>query len=220
AIRGQGALAGRLSGSMRGEVRGLANVAGPDGGAAALRDGRVSGKLRVDLTPSRFRGQDLSSASFDLGLAQGEADLRGDIASGAGRLDVAGRARPFDARPAFDVDRARFTDVDLAAWTSSAALRSRLSGSLTAHAQSGGASGPGTTLQAKLHLDPSTLGGAALPGGDVRTDWSGDHGQMTAALLVGRDTLSADGAFVVRDRVPVGHAELSIPFAAVAAMTG
>jgi hypothetical protein len=151
--------------SMTGRIRGLDSP----NRAPAAHGGRLSGAMRVDLGPSRFGHREITGGSLDLSAAEGVVKVDGSFATMAGRLDVSGRARPFDAVPSYNLDRARFSDVDLGAWAGAPALRSRLSGSIAGH----GRSGSKGDWDATLILAPSSMGDADLEGGEVRASPSG-----------------------------------------------
>src|SRR5262245_53922701 len=132
-LTGQDALASLLAGRVRGEGRGLSALSGPapgrgkarppSGPVAALRAGRLTARLQVELEPSRFRSQALSG-SLAGSLVDGGADLALRLESPGGRIDVDANARPYDTARAYSLPHARFADVDLSAWTGSAGLRS------------------------------------------------------------------------------------------------
>jgi hypothetical protein len=148
--------ASHLSGSVSGRFRGVRAVATPPGAQQALRGGRVSGELRVDLSPSRWGRRSIGPGSFTASLAGGAVRFGGRIESDAGQLDLAGRARPLRHGSHLPADRGRFSEVDLAAWTGSDPWRSaarKLTGQRPV-------AGPrsSATWQGTLRLDPSRLG--------------------------------------------------------------
>ncbi|HET9325476.1 MAG TPA: translocation/assembly module TamB domain-containing protein [Candidatus Eisenbacteria bacterium] len=210
----------RLTGRVSGRFHGLRALMKPPSPLQALRDGRASGEARVDLEPSRWRRQNIGKGSVALTLSGGVVRFQGSVDSDAGVVDLAGRARPFDATPGYWLERGRFSDLDLAGWTGSKALRSRLTGSVTASGRPGGSPGATGTWQARLRLDRSSLGQATLAAGDLTGSWSEGLARLDGMVLVGEDTVSARGEMLARNEDPRGHAELSIPLAVLAAWAG
>jgi autotransporter translocation and assembly factor TamB len=215
----QTALASRLDGTLSAQGHGLAALAGPGGATAAMRDGRFDADVRVALAPSTFRGQTIDHGETRLTLAGGTASLTGVLTSPAGRLALDGRAQPFDAPPSAVLRRARFEDVDLAAWSGVAALRSRLSGTLTGEGHPA-ATNARETWSVALDLDPSRLGHADLDGGEARAEASGGEARITAAVRMLHDTLAVRGDVTYGDGTPRGHADVTIPMRLLAAVAG
>src|SRR5262249_51778145 len=154
----QPALASRLDGTMRGELRGFSGLGDVP---TALRQNRLVGESQIDLAPSEFRGQKLDGGSARLSLARGDLRLQGNLASPArpaGTLELAAHGRPVDRAPLYTVDHARFTNADLGAWLGAPSLSSRLSGVLTADAKQSAASPPAWGWSSRLQLEPSSFG--------------------------------------------------------------
>jgi len=148
-----------------------------------------------------------------LALAAGRVRGNGRMESSGGQIDLAVDGRPFDGTPTYRIERARFTNLDLAGWTGSEALRSRLTGNLSASA---GAS----VWEGRLRLDASRFGQAALQGGDLHASGSRGLTRVDGLVRFGKDPLSIHGEMVTSGPVPKGHAEVSVPVAAVAALFG
>src|SRR5262249_21758175 len=110
-LANQEALSSLLAGTVRLEGRGLSALSGapprrgraraPSSPVAALREGRLTARLQVELEPSRFRGQTLSRGSLAGSLVDGGVDLALQLESTAGRIDVDANARPFDPAPSY-----------------------------------------------------------------------------------------------------------------------
>jgi hypothetical protein len=213
ALTRQPALASRLTGTLEGEMRGVGALTAKNGGAAALRDGRISGEMRLDLGPSRFRSQAISHAAITAALAQGTVTGQAGMESASGRIDLTAGARPFDTAPRYDLDRATFADLNLASWTEVAGLRSQLSGSATG-------SFAAATLQGALHLDRSRFGDTPLEGGDAHGSWSQGRAKLDAGLRSGANTLSAHADIATGGPGPRGAVDASIPFDLLAQLTG
>jgi len=219
-LTGNPSQSSRIAGRMSGRFQGLRALATPPGGLRALREGRVSGEGRLDLEPSRWQQQRIAGGSLGLSLAGGAVRFSGRIDAEGGRVDLAGRGRPFDAAPSYALESARFSDLDLASWTGSEGLRSRFNGSVTASGRTG--TGPNTsgTWQGRLHLERSRFGEATIEGGDVTGSWSEGLARLDGIMRMGADTVSARGEIVARGKDPHGQAQLSMPLAVIAAMAG
>jgi translocation and assembly module TamB len=213
----QPALASRLDGTLRGELRGFSGLGDLQ---PALRQGRLTAETQLELAPSQFRGQQLDRGSARLSLARGDLSLQGTLASPSGTLELAAHGRPFDRAPFYAVDRAHFLDADLGAWTQAPPLTSRLSGVLTAEAKQPAASPPTWEWHSMLRLDPSSVGATRFQSGEASASWAGGGGHLDAALRCGTDTLTARGNVTVRDGTSQGEGRLSVPFRVLAAMAG
>lgn len=211
-VTGNAALTSRLAGSVRGRMRGLPSLSGTGGPMPALRVGRVSADLQVDLQPSSFRAQPIHGANLRTTLTGGETRVNGTVESAAGRADIDTRARPFDREPTWAVRSGRFRDVDLAAWTGSRGMRSQLSGRLTAR-------GTGTTGDGVLELDRSRFGTTELAGA-ARGSWSRERADLTADLRSGAETVRARFDLTPHEGGPSGNAEVTIPVRLLAALAG
>jgi hypothetical protein len=220
---GQEALASRLDGNVSVEGRGLSALGASRGSQAgplaALRDGRLSARFRLELSPSRFRDEPISGALAQGSLAHGAVDLDAALEARDGRLDLEGALRPFDPTPTFAVRRGRFTGVDLGGWTGTPALRTRLNGSVTGgNAPVAGADHGEPSLI--LRLDRSSVGNTFLDGGEARASWSRGQVGLAAMLRAAGDTVSARGEARFGDGPSHGRLDGSLPLAVIAAFAG
>jgi len=213
-LTGSAAVSSRLNGRIQGRLRGTASRGGV---VAALREGRASGDAQLDLTASQFRGQPIERSALHLRLADGGMAVAGTLASPAGNVDVRGRGHPFAASPSYALERGRFTDLDLAAWTGSSSLRSRLTGSIDGHGTL--ARTTGASWEGALRLEPSRMAGIDLAG-DARGSWSERRARITADLRSHADTVSARLEMGSAAGEHEGHAEVSVPMRLIAAFAG
>lgn len=218
-VGARGQTTSEFQGRIAGTAQGLGFLMGSSR-ASALRDGRVAAKLRLDLEPSRVAQYEILGTSLGLTLARGRVNVDGVLASQAGRADLSAHGRPFDSAPSYVLERARFNDVDLSAWTGNRALSSRISGNLTGQGGFGAGSSTGGTWEGTLQLDPSRLGRLDVTNGHARASWTNGNGSLLAVLLAAGDTLSARGRMTTRDGTPRGRADLTVPLGLLAALAG
>jgi translocation and assembly module TamB len=220
ALTGSEALRSRIAARVDADLRGLARLGGPGGGNAAIRDGRLTGTADVALAPSEFRGQAITSGSAQVALASGAAEIDAALETQAGALVLDATTRPFGAPPTHVVHGARFRDVDLAAWTGSSALRSRLSGTLAGTMRAARAPDREPEWNAALHLDASQLGYASVTDGRARAAGSGDRLQVDAEMRTEGGAVTVNGDAVLRGDDTHGRGTATLPLGLIAAALG
>jgi autotransporter translocation and assembly factor TamB len=213
-LTGSAAVTSRLDGRIQGRLRGTAARGGV---VAAIREGRASGEAQLELASSQFRGQPIERGDLHLRLAGGAIAVDGTLASPAGSVDLRGNGRPFAASPTYALERGHFTNLDLAAWSGSTSLRSRLTGSIDGHGTLTRTTG--ASWEGALRLAPSRMAGIDLSGG-AHGSWSQRRARITADLRSHADTVSARLEMGSGAGEPEGHAEVSVPLRLIAAFVG
>ncbi|MEM1094674.1 MAG: translocation/assembly module TamB domain-containing protein [Bacteroidota bacterium] len=186
--------------------------------------GLISGDVRFDLNGPSLDALD-GTAALDLSrlrfgaLALAETRLRADVTSGVFQLDLAsgfrgvrlnatGQVVPFAETPTYDV-RTRFRSLDIGRVTQNPEQTSDLNGAL--RVQGRGFSADEANLTATLNLEPSSLNGTRVDGGQIVARVAQPDVRVSGALQAGGGTLALNGSATLGEvlRYRLDRAELT-----------
>ena len=141
---------GEVSGTVRGHARGR-----------RLDQLRLS--TVISLEPSQIGKHQVTRAKLQADLAGGRVAFNAEADAPAGRVALAGFARPFDSVPNFVLQDGEFRDLDLGQLLSQEGLHTRLSGSL--RAEGSGRTPRNAAATGSLTLRSSAVNDAAITSG-------------------------------------------------------
>lgn len=173
---------------------------------------------RINLEPSRLGAQSLDRGTFEGTSDRGKVAFRSALEARAGYVKLAGRGRPFDSLPSFELTQGDFHDLDLGLVLGRPELETRLTGRLDGRAR--GRKVESMEATALLQLDSSMVKDRTVRTGRVHATL--DHGkvQLVGRLLTDADSLDVNASgepFLERPRFRL-TTNLNVP--AVAALLG
>lgn len=179
-----------------------------------LKTGLLTGEVRLE--NSRIDQHELRRARLLVQLNQGKVQAQGDVEAGSGRLAFAGSARPFDRRPSFTLQEARFADLDLGGLLHKERFRTRLTGSLTS--EGSGKNLKGARLVGKLDLRRSSLDRATIDSGRIEAGLDGGELRLIGRLSSGSDSAVIGAALSPFEKQPRVTLVTLVPIAQLASV--
>ncbi|HEY8196073.1 MAG TPA: hypothetical protein VIG04_03805, partial [Gemmatimonadales bacterium] len=164
-----------ISGTARGQARGR-------------RADNLTFSSVVSLEPSQIGKHRLTRGRLEADLVGGRVSFKADAEALAGRVALAGFARPFDTVPSYVLQDVEFREVDLGRLLSQQRLHTQLTGSLRAEGSGRKAAGVGAT--GLLTLRRSTVNDAVITTGRVEGTLAGGKLDLTGLLRAQDDSLT------------------------------
>ena len=172
----------------------------------------------ITLEPSRLGADTLEEGTIDASLDRGDLTVRTRLLWPAGRLTLAGSARPFDSIPTYAVREGVFQGLDLGKLLRRPSLRTALSGSL--RLEGSGREAKSARLDGTITVDSSIVNRTVIRGGRLQLALADGRVRLVGGLRGDGDSITVDGTaepFATPRRV---HLTSQIGIADLAALLG
>ena len=172
----------------------------------------------MTLEPSRLGADTLEEGTIEASLDRGDLTVRTRLLWPAGRLTLAGTARPFDSIPTYSVREGAFQGLELGKLLRRPSLRTALSGSLRLEAS--GREAKSARLDGTITVDSSIVNRTVIRGGRLQLALADGRARIVGGLRGDGDSITIDGTaepFATPRRV---HLTSQIGIADLAALLG